>query len=147
MIKTFRGLLADGGQDRIRLGTIKGKVGYKITKFEVIGTAPGSASYETVLKIYKTNQTSIDAVINFTDSNLLAAAAYAHSSSGDLGLIANVIIFDSEIFNQDIFITHKATGSSNDMNYYLELEVISLTDMGAEYSTLKDIRTHVTAGI
>jgi len=33
VVKTFRGLLADGGQDRIRLSTIKGKVGYKIAKF------------------------------------------------------------------------------------------------------------------
>ena len=30
MIKTFRGILADGDQNKIRLTTKKGKIGYKI---------------------------------------------------------------------------------------------------------------------
>ena len=30
VVKTFRGQLEDGGQDHIRLQTIKGKVGYRI---------------------------------------------------------------------------------------------------------------------
>jgi len=140
MIKTFRGLLADGGQDRIRLSTIKGKVGYMLTKFEVVGVAPGTSSYETVLKIYKNNQTTIDAAINFSDSDLLAAAAYSHDSALGSGLTTNIIIFDTEMVNQDIYITHKATGDANDMNYYFELESIPLDDAGAEYTTLKDMR-------
>jgi len=48
MIKTFRGLLADGGQDRIRLSTIKGKVGYKIAKFEGFPNTPGVTDYESI---------------------------------------------------------------------------------------------------
>ena len=51
MIKTFRGLLAHGGQDRIRLSTIKGKVGYRIKKFQLM---PQDANEDTehVMKIY-----------------------------------------------------------------------------------------------
>ena len=33
------------------------------------------------------------------------------------------------------------------MNYYIELEVIPLDDKAAEYTIIKDIRTHVTSAI
>ena len=50
------------------------------------------------------------------------------------------VIFDNEIFNQDIFITHSEPSSNSTGNYYIELEVIPLDDAGAEYTTLKDMR-------
>ena len=143
MIKTFRGLLADGGQDRIKLSTIKGKVGYRITKFQVIPFAPGTTDTENVLKIYKTEQTSVGtstATINFTDTDLLASAWSLNDASGQQGEV--IILFDTEIFNQDIYITYTdQRGSSTQCNYYLELEVIPLDDKGAEYTTIKDLRT------
>ena len=43
VVKTFRGLLADGGQDHIRLQTIKGKVGYRIVKYQLMGQKPAGA--------------------------------------------------------------------------------------------------------
>ena len=139
MIKTFRGLLADGAQDRIRLSTIKGKVGYRITKFQLLFDNPGTQSVEHVVKIYKSEQTTIDGVINFTDSDLIAAAFLSGSTSAtypeDL-----TIIFDRETFNQDIYITQSDVAGSQGCNYYLELEVIPLDDAGAEYTTLKDMR-------
>jgi len=52
-----------------------------------------------------------------------------------------VVIFDSEIFNQDIYLTHTDTGGAVACNYYIELEVIPLDDAGAEYATVKDLRT------
>jgi len=139
MIKTFRGLLADGGQDRIRLQTIKGKVGYRITKFQVVPTDPGAAIGEHIVKIYKTEQSTVDNIIDFTDSDLLAAAALS-THSGNL-LFNQVIIFDNQIFNQDIYITHNDRAATAACNYYFELEVIPLDDAGAEYTTLKDMRT------
>ena len=51
-----------------------------------------------------------------------------------------VIVFDQEIFNQDIYISHKNVAGTDKGNYYLELEVIPLDDAGAEYTTLKDLR-------
>ena len=145
VVKTFRGLLADGGQDRIRLSTIKGKVGYRIIKFEVFPNFPGTQDYESTLQIWKTSQSSIStstATVNFTDSDLLAAAYYVEDKSATYGNPpGSIIIFDQETVNQDIYITHTATTGSEFMNYYFELEVIPLDDAGAEYTTLKDMRT------
>ena len=141
MIKTFRGLLADGGQDRIRLGTIQGKIGYRIVKLQIIGIQPSSVNSESTVKIFKDSQSSITDTIDLTDSSLLAVAyreTYAASSSNE----PEVIIFDKEIFNQDIYITHENTETGKGCNYYLELEVIPLTDHAAEYATIKDIRSN-----
>jgi len=139
MIKTFRGLLADGGQDRIRLQTIKGKVGYKINKFQIMPNEPGIDTLEAVVKIFSKEQGTIDGKVNFTDSDLLGAAYYQDSNAIDAD--SSIIIFDTEIFNQDIFVTYKEKSTTAEpCNYYLELEVIPLDDAGAEYTTLKDLR-------
>jgi len=144
MIKTFRGLLADsspGNQERIRLQTIKGKTGYRIVKFQVMSEEPyGGGSSEHLVQIWKVEQTTIDGNVNFTDSDLLAAAITNNSTSGYNYGTLSTIIFDNEIFNQDIFITGHDNQASQACNYYLELEVIPLDDAGAEYTTLKDMR-------
>ena len=141
VVKTFRGLLADGGQDQIHLGTIKGKVGYKIVKFQLMGYDVSAEDYENVVKIYKDSQSTIDGFVNFTNSTLLAAGIWNSSGSSNVYPDDMTVIFDNEIFNQDIYITSKDTKTNSGMNYYIELEVIPLTDQGAEYTTLKDIRT------
>jgi len=144
MIKTYRAVLADGGQDRIRLSTIKGKVGYKIIKFEIIPNYPGGATQESVVQIWKTEVTTVPtsaATIDFTESDLLAAAYYVQYGLPAQGQNTFVAIFDNEIFNQDIYITHTDNDSAALINYYLELEVIPLDDAGAEYTTLKDMRS------
>ena len=143
MITTFRGLLVDGGQDRIRLGTIQGKVGYRIVKLQVIGDEPGGATgYECIVKLWKSEQATIDAVINFTDSDLLGVGMWSSSSDSKSYPDDMIVIFDREIFNQDIYITHSEIAGSASCNYYFELEVIPLTDQGAEYTTIKDIRSN-----
>jgi len=139
MIKSFRGLLAHGAEDRIRLSTIKGKVGYKIVKFQVIQKSPGVDTAEMTVKIYKTSQSTIDAVINFTDSDLMAVALWHKEGSASYPL-TDPVIFDNEVVNQDIYITHSNTDGTHPANYYFELEVIPLDDAGAEYTTLKDMR-------
>jgi hypothetical protein len=139
MIKTFRGMLADGGQDHIRLQTIKGKVGYRIVKFQVLTGGPSvTSTVKALVSIWKTQQTTLSVTANFTDSDLLAAASYGEHRDKDI-----IIVFDNEVFNQDIYLTSKCDSSPNTdpMNYYLELEVIPLDDAGAEYTTLKDLRT------
>ena len=144
MIKTFRGLLEDGGQDHIRLQTIKGKVGYRIVKFQVMSNTPGASADESTVTIWKTEQTTVSTSANdidFTDSDMLGVGYWAGASSSGSPFDMSVI-FDSEIFNQDIYITHTnvAAGTATPCNYYLELEVIPLTDSDAEFTTLKDIR-------
>ena len=146
VVKTFRGQLADGGQDRIRLQTIKGKVGYKIVKFQLYPDQAGNVNYESTVQVWKTEQAapSTSAVtVDFTDSDLLGAAYYGQYSTISSAHQALTVVFDNEIFNQDIYITHtnvEGAGAANSMNYYLELEVIPLDDAGAEYTTLKDMR-------
>jgi len=141
MIKTFRGLLADDDQDRIRLQTIKGKVGYRIMKLQIFSYAPGVKQSENVVKIYKSSQTAVDGLVDFTDSDLLAAAYLETTDSPATTDNPQNTIFDREIFNQDIYITHSDVNGSDPCNYYLELEVIPLDDAGAEFTTLKDMRS------
>ena len=143
VVQSFKGLLTDGGQDQIRLSTIKGKVGYKIVKLEIIPEVPGTVDQESVVKIFKTQQTTINGEVNFSEGDLLGVA-YIESTTSTAPATIGPIIFDNEIFNQDIFVTHKDVGvGGRSGNYYLELEVIPLTDQGAEYTTLKDIRTQL----
>jgi len=56
-------------------------------------------------------------------------------------IILMTIIFDKEIFNQDIYITHtEAAGSALACNYYIELEQVKLDLSENTVATLKDIR-------
>jgi len=139
MIKTYRGKLVDDGQVRLRLSTIRGKVGYRIRKFEVIFYNPQGSSSEAVMQIWKQEQSTYPSLIDFDDSDLLAASFATCSTAGDSNPEDIHIVFDQEIFNQDIYITNNCSSGST-MNYYLELEVIALDDAGAEYTTLKDMR-------
>jgi len=147
VVKTFRGRLVDGGQDRIRLSTIKGKVGYQIINFQIMPEAPGTVDYESGVSIWKTSQSSISTAtldINFGDTDLLAAAYMLVAAGPTQGNNSGTTIFDNEVINQDIYITHtnvEGSGAAGNMNYYIELEVIPLDDAAAEYTTLKDIRT------
>jgi len=46
-ILSYRGLLADGGEDTILLSTKKGEVGYRIIKFEMFPYKPGQQLLES----------------------------------------------------------------------------------------------------
>jgi len=148
VVKTFRGMLANSAQDRIRLSTIRGKVGYQIVKFELMTHIPADANdTEHIVMIWKTERTSTElgntttAQPNFTDSELLAAGVNIQDVTGSGHGYWMETIFDNEIVNQDIYISARDVGGSAvACNYYLELEVIPLDDAGAEYTTLKDMR-------
>jgi len=138
-IKSFRGLIADDVQEIINLHTRDGSTGYKIVKFELMFATPGIESVENVVKIYKTQQTAVDGLIDFSDNTLIAAGWIAGSVSATYGWNTTVT-FDNEIFNQDIYITHADVAGSGGVNYYLELEQIKLDLSENTVSTLKDIR-------
>tara|TARA_Y100001938_G_C7832961_1_gene302288 strand:+ start:111 stop:557 length:447 start_codon:yes stop_codon:yes gene_type:complete len=140
---SYRGTLPIGEQDRIRLKTNTGKTGYKIIKFQIISTAPGGADAEFIGQIFKTDQTgSIGTDVNFTDSDLLAVAYHKSDSSGSAGVTDDVIIFDNEKFNQDIFvnITDKS-GATVPCNYYIELQSMALSDLESTMLTLQSLRS------
>ena len=139
MIKTFRGSMLHNTQDTIVLHTNDGSMGYRIVKLELIGAEPGEQSQESTVKIYKVSQTTVDNTIDFSDNTLLAAGYYqdGHEVSQPSSLD---IIFDKEVFNQDIYVTNHNSDGSYAINYYIELEQVKL-DIGENtVATLKDIR-------
>jgi len=128
-----------GVQDTIVLHTNDGSTGYRIVKFEVIPNDPSNAAPEAIVQIWKVSQTSFDALIDFSDQTMLAAAYYSgHTNSAYPQDV--IIIFDQEEFNQDIYITNFDDNGSAPMNYYLELEQIKLDINSNTVATLKDMR-------
>jgi hypothetical protein len=148
MIKTFKGILADGAEQRIRLSSKQGKIGYRIVSFEFLPNQPGDASSENVLKVFKITQPTLltgGAKIDFSDGNLLAALYYTSGVNASQTTY-HMVMFDEEIFNQDIFITHTDNSGSTSANYLLKLESMPLTDNAASVSTLRDIRLNPQVG-
>lgn len=143
-IKTFRGIMEETTQQRIRLSTKKGKIGYRIVKFQIMSNNPVTTSGEHIMKIYKVPGYGISTEVDFADGNLLGTALFIHNDN-----YANTqthIIFDQEIFNQDIYITHETGAGDDPCNYYIELETIEMTDNAAAVSTLRDIRLNPQVG-
>jgi len=142
-IISFRGLLADGAQERISLQTIRGETGYRITKFELMTNTPGVGSGEHIAKIYKVEQTlPVDSLVDFSDQRLLGAAQVNNHSAANAYPAVISVVFDNEVFNQDIFITHTELISTGACNYYIELEQMDLAMDEATVATLKDIRNN-----
>jgi len=139
MIKSFRGTLASGGKETIRLSTNKGEIGYTIKKFQIIDNTPGTADVELVSKVFTNDQSAVDGVVDFSNSELLAVSFYTF----ERGNISSrqTTIFDNVKVNQDIYITAIDGAGGNDItNYYLELEQFKLDLSEATVATLKDMR-------
>jgi hypothetical protein len=144
-IVSFRGLLAHGAQERISLGTIRGQTGYRIIKFQLLTWVAGHSGSETesTVKIYKIEQDIIDSVVNFSDNTLLGAGVLGYDADISIYPPTRIVTFDSEIFNQDIFVTHSNLHTDvAPVNYYLELEQMPLASDEATVATLKDIRNN-----
>jgi len=140
VIKSFRGLMTDDTIDTIVLHTNTGSTGYRITKMQLMPEKPGSAAAEHVVKVFKIPQTSTSSEIDFNDNTLLAAGYVNNDTAGDDNPVQDSVIFDLEVFNQDIFVTHKIRNGSGNVNYYIELEQIKLDLNENTVATLKDIR-------
>ena len=141
-IISYRGTIDIGTEQRISLSTIKGKVGYKITKFQVLSTTPGATgSVEYVGKITKVKDPNIGPVVKFTDGDLLAVVYYQDNDNSAYP-DSKTIIFDNEKFNQDIFVNvTDAAGGTIPANYYIELETMDLSDLESTMITLKSLKT------
>jgi hypothetical protein len=141
MKKTFRGRLADGGQDTIKLSTNNGLTGYKIVKFQGLPGEPGNDNFESVMKIFTNEPDSVTNTMNFSNPTLLGVLFY--TSYGVGGANTDVVVFDNAVFNQDIYITYKESsgGASGELfNYHIELEQVKLSKDEATVATLKDMR-------
>lgn len=141
MIKSYRGLIADGAIDTINLHTNDGKTGYKIVKFELFPFKPGQESVENIVTVHKIVPTASTSSVevNFNDNTLLAAATF-HESHADNRIDDQVSIFDNEVFNQDIYVTHTNTSGDVAVNYYMELEQIDLSENQALVAIVKNLR-------
>ena len=141
VVKSFRGKLADGGIDTVALHTNNGSTGYRIVKFEIMTEEPyGSGSGEHIMQIFKIPQTTATANVDFSDNTLIATAITNNSTSGYQYATVPSVIFDNEIFNQDIYVTHTDNASALSCNYYIELEQVKLSLDENTVATLKDIR-------
>ena len=122
-VHSFRGLLGDGGQDEIRLERQNANVAYRIVKFQTIGP-DANTTFENVLKIFKDKQSSVDAVINFSDPTLLAATTPEGSTASGTTGNPPIVIFDNVLFSRNIFITNSGTAA---LNYYIEIEEVPVS--------------------
>jgi len=139
-IVSFRGLIASGDQERISLTTIRGLIGYRIVKFQLLGSN-GNSVYESVVEIHTINKASVG-LIDFDETTLLAAGIYQDSSTNGI-LGDSQVVFDNVTFNQDIFISYIESGSATTgINYYIELEQKDLNLDEATVATLKNIRNN-----
>ena len=150
IIKTYRGKLNIGEQEKIHLSTNDGLTGYRINKFQIISSAPGAAgaNEELVAQIFLTDQTgSIAATVDFSNADLLAVA-YMETVAGAQEGLTTTVIFDQETFNQDIFVNiTDASGGTTPCNFYIELEQFKLDLNTSTYHTLKNIRSRTQVGI
>ena len=138
---SFKGKLDEGLVEKIKLSTLNGKRGYRITKFQTMITTPGvGGDYVAVVKIYSTKQTSGSTTVDFTDGDLLAVDYTSGKDSPNYGIDPSIIIFDNEVVNQDIFVTYGAPTGTLPVNYYIELETVTLTDLQTTQLTLKNLR-------
>ena len=144
-IKSFRGMISDydatvpgSGKDTILLSTNNGSVGYKITKLEVMPTDTAKLQ-QSVLKIYKIPQSTVDDNIDFSDNTLLAAVYFTKNDDTKYPIVLSSF-FDNEVFNQDVYITHKDASTGESLNYYIEMEQFKLALDENTVATLKDIR-------
>jgi hypothetical protein len=136
---TFRGQLADGLTETIKLATLNGKTGYRIKNFKIIVRTPGQSAAELVCQVYS-KQTDASAVVDYTNGDLLAVALYMDEQNNSYHH-TDYTIFETEVFNQDICVTAvDASGSSQSTNYYIELETVPLSDIQATQLTLKNLR-------
>ena len=144
MIKTFRGLLADGAQDTIVLHTNDGSTGYRIVKFELMAEKPMQEDSEHIVQIFTTDQGTITAVapviVDFSNDSLLACSLLSNETASHQYPMNMATIFDNKIFNQDIFITHTDVNTTKGCNYYIELEQMKLDLSESTVATLKDVR-------
>jgi len=139
-IISYRSLMADGDIQTIPLHTNNGKTGYKISKFDLLPEKPGQTDHRFVIQIFKVKPTSATGTVDFTDTTLLgageiednAAVHYPNSSAG--------IVFDNEVFNQDIYVTMKDLSTGESCNYYIELEQMDLTEDQALVAIVKNLR-------
>ena len=149
-LKSFRGLIADEGIERIKLSTNDGLTGYKIKKFQLMPREFGGSTgeLESTVKIFSNERLDTagdpvtpDSIVNFDDPQLLAVSIVNAEAVADSYPTIMTTVFDHVTINQDIYVTHKNLhADAGAVNYYIELEQVKLDLNEATVATLKDMR-------
>jgi len=132
-VHSFRGLLEDGGQEKIRIQGSVGAIAWRIVKFAAFPNLPGTTDWESTLQVFREEQTSISvdtATVNFDDDQLLAAIYYPDSADLRYNAGSTTVVFDNMLFVRNIWVTHTNTGGTDSMNYYIELEEVTVSAAG-----------------
>jgi len=143
---SFRGMLDDAGQERIRIQGSVGSIAWRITKFQCMQSGFGNT--EMVVKIYREEQNFADAaeatLIDFNQNELLGACMISGSAAGETHSQDVTIIFDNSLFSRNIWITADASSSGQLTNYYIELEEVKVSQAGmAQLAVAAARRTYV----
>ena len=138
-IKTFRGQIASGSTQIIRLGTNQGMVGYRVVKFQCMPAAPGTANTESVCQLFAEEPDAAIGTVNF-DNPLLLGVNYSRDGTTTERVVSEAVIFDHVKVNQDMYLSHLEVSNNEAVNYYIELEQFKLSLDEATVATLKDMR-------
>jgi hypothetical protein len=126
-VHTFRGLLADGGQDEINLERQNVNMAYRIVKLQVFPQSPGFVSQESLIQVFREKQTSIP-----------TASGTCEFTNVDLVMFQTIVVFDNVLFSRNIYVTHTNNEGSGECNYYLEIEEVPVSS-----STLMQLKLGV----
>jgi len=135
-VHSFRGRLGDSGQDEINLERQNVNLAYRITKFQLCLTIPGTSDNLQVLQIFKEKQTGTFLTsIDFDNPDLLGAGYIADGVGNADTPDHPPTIFDNILFSRNIYITNKSVSGSNTANWYIEIEEVPVSP-----STLMQIK-------
>jgi len=127
---SFRGLLEDEGQNEISIQGSVGGIAWRITKFELMASSPVTAASESVMMIWREQQSSISSDVNFANDELLGSAVYSNQTDTTYYPDDLSVVFDNALFVRNIWITHKNESGANSCNYYIELEQVKVSATG-----------------
>jgi len=132
---SFKGLLDNGAQDRIRIEGATGEIAWRITKFSIMPYAPGNTTQESLVQVWREEVATVPTsaqTVDFTDDELLAAAWLPHAAAGGATPPPGIeVIFDNALFVRNIWVTNTDNaGNSNACNYYIELEEVKVSAAG-----------------
>ena len=131
-VHSFRGLLADNDQRKIRIQGPVGAIAWRITKFEVLSNAPMVNDFISIVSVWREKQASVTATtVDFGMEELLAVALWIDGDALTESVTFHTI-FDNALFTRDIYVTNVdvAPGQSGKINYYLELEEVKVSKAG-----------------
>lgn len=146
-IKSWSGLLSDGGQDRIRLESRDMRHAWRIVKFSIM-PATFTNDQRSFLQIWREKQ----------DSPATAEPTIDLGNYDQLGIAYSVFALatntafqysdfkELELFNNDIFITHTEDLATGSCNYILTLEEVKISPSARQQLFLSRARRVDTAG-